>query len=216
MTTARQSFERMALPELERMHRFALRLTKNPAEAEDVVQDAMVRAYRFWDRFEQGTNLRAWLLTIVRNTFITRYNKQKRQRVLHTEVEQQHKGELPAAPQGRLSSSADDPEDAAHQSARRAVIMQALDSLPEDYRTAIVLADLEGLAYREVAEIMECPVGTVMSRIYRGRRKLHRLLLGVAVDEGLAKPGQKNHRSSTAPNPQVPSLIDYRKQRSGQ
>lgn len=216
MNPSRKSFELQALPEMDRMHRLALRLTKNAAEAEDLVQDAIVRAYRFWDSFEQGTNLRAWLLTIVRNTFITRYHKQQRKRDFQAQVQAQHRGAHPEAATGRVGPSreSDNPEELASQGARHAVIMQALDSLPEDYRTAIVLADLEGLSYREVAEVMECPVGTVMSRIYRGRRKLHRLLLNVAVEEGLAQPGQENHRTPTRQNPEITSLSEFRKQRS--
>lgn len=217
MNANRESFEQTALPHLDSMYRMATRLTRDTHEAEDLVQDAMARAYRFWDRFRPGTNARAWLLTILRNTFITRYHKQNRAKSLAQEVEREMDSIGAASALGRTTETQTlSPEQALAQKVERGLILEALDSLPEDYRTAIVLADLEGLAYREVAEAMDCPVGTVMSRIYRGRKILYKLLLEHAVERGFANQGDPNPRArKSADTEQDPVFLsDYRHKRS--
>lgn len=194
--TARRDFERSALPLLDNMYGAALRLTRDAAEAEDLVQDTMVRAYRFWDKYKSGTNLKAWMFTILRNTFITRYHKRNRTRDLASEVESQLESLGPGVAVASPGSAPQLPDEAMSSRIEQSRILEALDSLPEDYRTAVTLADLQGLAYKEIAEIMGCPVGTVMSRIYRGRKILYKLLLDLATETGRVAEGESNPRSS--------------------
>lgn len=186
--TARQDFEQTALPQMDAMYGAALRLTRNPAEAEDLVQDACVRAYRFWHTFKTGTSIKAWLFTILRNTFINRYHRGNRRRAARSDLEAQLKSLGPQAAVAHPAGYIPGPEAAMSQRITRDRIMAALDTIPEDYRTAVMLADLEGLAYKEIAEVMDCPIGTVMSRIYRGRRLLHKLLHDHAAELGLVAP----------------------------
>lgn len=185
---ARQDFEKTALPQLDAMYGAALRLTRNPAEAEDLVQDAYVRAYRFWHTFKTGTSIKAWMFTILRNTFINRYHRSNRRRSAQHDLEAQLGSLGSEAAVGHPTAKVPGPEAATAQRFTRERIMAALDTIPEDYRTAVMLADLEGLAYKEIAEVMDCPIGTVMSRIYRGRRLLHKLLREHATELGLLEP----------------------------
>ena len=186
--TARQEFEKTALPQLDAMYGAALRLTRNPAEAEDLVQDAYVRAYRFWHTFKTGTSIKAWMFTILRNTFINRYHRSNRRRSAQHDLEAQLGSLGSEAAVGHPTAKVPGPEAATAQRFTRERIMAALETIPEDYRTAVMLADLEGLAYKEIAEVMDCPIGTVMSRIYRGRRLLHKLLRDHAAELGLVEP----------------------------
>lgn len=179
--TARRAFESTVLAHADSLFGAALRLTRSRAEAEDLVQETFVRAYRFWASFRPGSSARAWVFTILRNTFITRYHRQGRERALAEGLE--HEFAIGDAP----SAAPPSPEAAASQLHLREEIDAALQRLPPDYRMAVVLADIEGLSYKEIAEAMECPIGTVMSRIHRGRRQLHSLLYHHAVDHGLAK-----------------------------
>lgn len=196
---ARRAFESTALAQFDNLFGMAMHLTRSRAEAEDLVQETLVRAYRFWASFRPGSSVRAWLFTILRNTFITRYHRQGREKALAEglELEQDvHDGPIPSA--------APSPEQAVGHLALRERIDGALQRLPADYRMAVVLADIEGLSYKEIAEAMECPIGTVMSRIYRGRRLLHDLLYDQAVEHGLAAPKPE-------PEPEPVSLAAYRK-----
>lgn len=202
-TTARQEFEDVALPQLDSIYGAALRLTRNPAEAEDLVQDTFVRAYRFWHTFKQGTSIRAWLFTILRNTFINRYHRRNRSRNAQTDLEAQLSSIGSDAAVARPTPQVPGPEHAIGQRLTRERIDAALETIPEDYRTAVILADLEGLAYKEIAEIMDCPIGTVMSRIFRGRRLLHRLLHDHAVELGITTADEAEHNTV--------SLDDYRR-----
>ena len=186
---ARREFEQTALPLLDNMYGAAMRLTRDPAEAEDLVQDSMVRAYRFWDTFKQGTNVKAWLFTILRNTFINGYHRRGRQRSFQSDVNAQMRSLGPAVAVGNSTSQPPGPEEAVATQITTARIREALDSLPPDYRMAVTLADLEGLSYKEIAEAMDCPIGTVMSRIYRGRKVLHKLLYDHAREIGMVEDG---------------------------
>jgi RNA polymerase sigma-70 factor (ECF subfamily) len=208
-TTARQEFELTALPQLDAMYGAALRLTRNPAEAEDLVQDTCVRAYRFWHTFKTGTSVKAWLFTILRNTFINRYHRSNRRRSARSDLEAQLSSLGPEAAVGHPTSQLPGPESAMSQRITRERINAALESIPEDYRTAVMLADLEGLAYKEIAEVMDCPIGTVMSRIYRGRRLLHKLLHDHAAELGLLEdpPGSTEDPEKTV------SMETYRHKR---
>ena len=178
-------FERVALPQLSHLYTSAFYLTKDKAEAEDLVQETYIRALRFFDKFKPGTNCRAWLLTILRNLFINRY-RQKRQepekvdwerieQVYESMVEQGEKAERDN-PENHLISQLMDEE-----------VERALRELPEEYRMAIVLVDIEELSYEETAKVMECAIGTVRSRISRGRRILQVALRNYALERGLIK-----------------------------
>lgn len=182
---AREEFEREALKHLDALYGAALRLTRSPSDAEDLVQDAFVKAYRFYDRFEPGTNMKAWLFRILTNTFINKYRRSSRERkVLEgREAEPVGDGVMSRAAMRTLT----DPISEAHRRIITAEIQEALDSLPEDYRMMIVLADVEELSYKEIATIVGCPIGTVMSRLHRARKKMQRRLLDQAVQLGIVE-----------------------------
>jgi RNA polymerase sigma-70 factor (ECF subfamily) len=186
---ARRQFEQTALPLLDNLYGAAMRLTRDPAEAEDLVQDSMVRAYRFWDSFKQGTNIKAWMFTILRNTFINGYHRRGRARSFHSDVNAQMRSLGPTVALANSTSQPPGPEEAVFTQITTTRIREALDSLPPDYRLAVTLADLEGLSYKEIAEVMDCPIGTVMSRIYRGRKILHKLLYDHAREIGMVEDG---------------------------
>ncbi len=202
----RKQFEATALPQLDSIYGAALRLTRNPAEAEDLVQDTFVRAYRFWHTFKTGTSIKAWLFTILRNTFINRYHRNTRRRTAQTDLEAQLSSLGSDAAVARPTQQLPGPEAAISRRLTREHIDAALELVPEDYRTAVILADLEGLAYKEIAEVMECPIGTVMSRIYRGRKLLHKLLHDHAVELGLVEASEDESSDG-----KTVQLADYRK-----
>ena len=182
----RSEFERTALVHLDAMYGAAYRLTRNPRDAEDLVQDSLVRAYRFWDSFQQDSNCKAWLLRIVTNTFINEYQRKKRSReVLDAATSEQ------AATDGVLvhaeANDKQSPEKAMMSASVSDDVQSALEQLPDDFRTAVILCDMQGLSYKEIADIMECPVGTVMSRLFRGRKLLAQSLRPFAEQEGYVK-----------------------------
>ena len=184
---SRSDFEKEALPHLPSLYSAAVRLTRNERDAEDLVQDTVLRAYRFFDSFEAGTNCKAWLFRILTNVFCNRYREKEREHEILTEakssdanVEQFFAGveggrDVETALLGRLVS--DDVE-------------RALAEIPQDFRMAVILADLEDFSYKEIADIMDCPAGTVMSRLYRGRKLLQRILFDYAVEQGIVDPGK--------------------------
>jgi RNA polymerase sigma-70 factor (ECF subfamily) len=182
----RTEFERQALAHLDALYGAAYRLTRNARDAEDLVQDSLLRAYRFWDSFQQDSNCKAWLLRIVTNTFINEYQRRKRSReVLDAATAEQNTtdGVL-------VQASANDKQSPADMMLMTSVsddVQRALDSLPDDFRTAVILCDMQSLSYKEIAEIMDCPVGTVMSRLFRGRKLLAAALRDFAVSEGYVK-----------------------------
>jgi RNA polymerase sigma-70 factor (ECF subfamily) len=184
--TKRTEFERQALAHLDALYGAAYRLTRNARDAEDLVQDSLLRAYRFWDSFQQDSNCKAWLLRIVTNTFINEYQRKKRSR----EVLDAASAEQAATDGVLVQASANDkqsPQQVLLQTSVSDDVQRALDSLPDDFRTAVILCDMQGLSYKEIAEIMECPVGTVMSRLFRGRKLLAAALRDFAVSEGYVK-----------------------------
>ncbi|HEX5661830.1 MAG TPA: sigma-70 family RNA polymerase sigma factor [Polyangiales bacterium] len=176
-------FQEAALEHLDVLYGAAMRLTRDANEAQDLVQDALVRAYRFQHHFEPGTNLKAWLLRILTNTFINHYRRHVRERrVLDTE-EGVPVGDgvmSRAAMRGLTDSTA-----VAQEGLLRSEISGALDNLPEDYRLMIVLADVEELSYKEIAETVGVPIGTVMSRLHRARKLMQKQLIDTAIQMGI-------------------------------
>jgi RNA polymerase sigma-70 factor (ECF subfamily) len=178
----KERFEREAIPLLSGLYPAALRLTRNPADAEDLLQETFLRAYRGFAGFQEGTNLKAWMYRILTNTFINAYRKRQRQPLTVSESE---------LPDWALAERAVD--DVVESSAELEVleampdedVQRALDDLPEGFRMAVWLADVEGFSYKEIAEILDIPIGTVMSRLHRGRRALHKALLQTARERGL-------------------------------
>ncbi len=172
---SKNEFEGMVSPWLDSLYAAGLRLTRNERDAEDLVQDAVMRAYRFFDKFEKGTNFRAWLFKILTNTFINSYRRAVKERSLSDESERQ-------SVEARFFSAdttdqANNPEDLILQRAVSADVLLAIDTLPIDFRMVVILADLQEFSYKEIAEILDVPVGTVMSRLFRGRKALQKVLL---------------------------------------
>lgn len=182
----RTEFEQVALPHMDAMYGAAYRLTRNPRDAEDLVQDVMLRAYRFWDSFEKDSNCKAWLFRILTNTFINHYQKKKRSReVLSAAQAEQSVTDGVLVHEGAMSQR--DPEEILLDHTLSDDVARALEELPPEFRVAVVLCDVEGFSYKEIADIMECPVGTVMSRIHRGRRLLKKSLHDFAVNQGIIR-----------------------------
>lgn len=180
----REGFEQEALVHLDTLYRVALRLTGNAADAEDLVQETMLRAYRSWERYTPGTNAKGWLLTILRHLFINEYRRKRRHPetvdvdtiepfALFQEVQEED-------PQGAFFDKIVDDE-----------VLRAVDQLPEAFREAVTLSDVEGMSYEEVAKVLDVPVGTVKSRLFRGRRLLQAKLYEYAVSMGYIKGQSK-------------------------
>jgi RNA polymerase sigma-70 factor (ECF subfamily) len=181
--STRFEFENLALKHIDPLYSAALRLTKNDRDAEDLVQDTFLRAYRFFDKFERGTNIKAWLFKILTNTFINRYRRVVKERniVEGSERDAVHERFISR----EASDSAANPEAWFFDRLLSDDVLQAVDSLPIDFRLVVILADLQEFSYKETAEILDVPVGTVMSRLYRGRRLLQKALAKYAVLSGV-------------------------------
>ncbi|MBI3179588.1 MAG: sigma-70 family RNA polymerase sigma factor [Deltaproteobacteria bacterium] len=182
---ALDDMESLIEAQLDGLYRAALRYTRNASAAEDLVHDTVVRALRFRDRFEPGTNFRAWIFTILTHTFIHKYRRSKRERELLSGATRQDVEAQLASQTTR--DAALRPEHSYMDQLLSDEVVAALDDLPEEFRTVIVLCDIEGLSYKEIAEALACPVGTVMSRLYRGRRQLEASLYRLAQDRGIIK-----------------------------
>ena len=172
-----KEFERQVLEHLDMLYAVALRLTRNPTDAQDLTQNAVVKALRFHERYREGTYIKAWLLTILRNTFINEYRRKSRGpdfvELTGAEASADTVFEPAEGSQSNLLELLDDE------------VKEALESLPQDFRQTVIMADLEDRSYKEIAETLGCPLGTVMSRLHRGRRLLRKQLYGYAKDRRL-------------------------------
>jgi len=180
------TFTEQAMPLMSSLYAAAMRMTRNPADADDLVQETYLRAYRGFGGFQEGTNLKAWMYRILTNTYINAY-RAKQRRPDETDLDEvedlylyRRLGGLEAARSGRSA------EDELMDTFSEAEVKQAVEDLPENFRMAVLLADVEGFAYKEIAEILDIPIGTVMSRLHRGRKALQKALYDYAVTHGLA------------------------------
>ncbi len=209
---SRKEFEALALEHVDPLYSAALRLTRNERDAEDLVQDALVRAYRFFDRFERGTNIKAWLFKILTNTFINKYRRKAKERSVVEGVEQQTVTERFFSRD--MSSLSDDPESYIFERLLSDDVLRAIDDLPVDFRLVVILADIQEFSYKEIADIVGCPVGTVMSRLFRGRRLLQKRLAEYAMEQGIL-PQEEEALADLAKSGRLADLSAYRRRRYG-
>ena len=176
--TRRGLFEREALAHLDALYSFAVKLARARDDAEDLVSDTLLRAFERWEQYRLGTNIRAWLFTILYHVFVSRKRRADAREVRSADDD----GREPREPVGEA-----DPEGRFYDSFLDEEITRAIDALPEEYRTAVVLSDVQGLRYAEIADVLRIPEGTVKSRLFRGRRILQKNLVGYAVEMGYVK-----------------------------
>lgn len=174
-------FQAEAVPHMNILYNFALRTTGNADDAQDLLQETLMKAFRFWDKYEKGTNIRAWLFRIMKNSYINRYRKETREpgMVDYDDVENFYDSIRDD------STDTNDLQKKIYSNMLSDEVIEALQSLPEDFRTVVILCDIEGLTYEEIAEFFNCPIGTVRSRLHRGRKMLHEKLFGYAKERGL-------------------------------
>jgi len=182
---AREDFTNDAMQYAPQLFATALRMTRNRSDAEDLVQETFLKGWRAFDSYQQGTNLRAWLFRIMTNTFINKYNSQQR-RPQETELDEVEElflfRRMGAFDQSKMSQSA---EDQMLELFTDDEVKNALESLPETFRIPVLLSDVEGFSYKEIAEMLEVPIGTVMSRLHRGRKAMQKMLYEYAKERGL-------------------------------
>ncbi|MBC7589421.1 MAG: sigma-70 family RNA polymerase sigma factor [Salinibacterium sp.] len=184
-SATRDLFEEQALPFMNQLYAAAMRMTRNPSDAADLVQETFVKAFQAFGQFQQGTNLKAWLYRIQTNTFINNYRKNQRNPYQGT-IDDLEDWQLGGAESVTQSSSTRSAEAQAIDHLPDSAVKNALQAIPEDFRLAVYFADVEGFSYQEIADIMKTPVGTVMSRLHRGRRMLRESLADYARDRGIS------------------------------
>ena len=198
------SFENVAMPQADALYGAALRMTRDATMAEDLVQETLMRAFRFWHRFQQGTNIKAWLLRIQTNIFINKYRKRQKEKAV---FDPRQVDDL--LPRYSVEETQYLPPETRDEFLKHIIgdeVLRALDELPFEFRMTILLADMHDLSYKEIAEVLDCPVGTVMSRLHRARKLLQAKLFEYAVERGvITKPGEN-----------VSSMSDFRKQKKEQ
>lgn len=174
-------FQAEAVPHMNILYNFALRTTGNADDAQDLLQETLMKAFRFWDKYEKGTNIRAWLFRIMKNSYINRYRKETREpgMVDYDDVENFYDSIRDD------STDTNDLQKKIYSNMLSDEVIEALQSLPEDFRTVVILCDIEGLTYEEIAEFFNCPIGTVRSRLHRGRKMLQEKLFDYAKERGL-------------------------------
>jgi RNA polymerase sigma-70 factor (ECF subfamily) len=176
-----KEFETEAFPHKDILFNFALRTTGDKDDAHDLLQETFMKAFRFWDKYEKGTNIRAWLFRIMKNSYINRYRKETREpgMVDYDDVENFYDSIRDD------STDSNDPQKRMYSNMLSDEVTEALQSLPEDFRTVVILCDIEGLMYDEISEFLNCPIGTVRSRLHRGRKMLEEKLYNYAKDRGI-------------------------------
>ena len=184
-TELEERFARDALPLLNQLYGAAMKMTRNPQDAQDLVQETYLKAFSSFRTFTAGTNLRAWLYRIMTNTYINGYRKRQREPYLGV-VEELEDWQMGGA-ESTTAMSSRSAEAEAIDRTPDSIVTQALNDLPEDFRLAVYLADVEGLSYQEIADIVDVPIGTVMSRLHRGRTRLRKVLREYASEQGVGK-----------------------------
>ncbi len=199
-------FEEIAMPHADALYGAALRMTRDTAHAEDLVQETLLRAFRFWHKFEPGTNVKAWLFRIQTNIYINRYRRQQAEQAVMDD-----RGAEDLLARYAAEESTFIPPDTREDFFKSVLsddVMRALDALPFDFRMTVLLSDMHELTYKEIAEVLDCPVGTVMSRLHRGRKLLQSQLLDYAVERGVLSPVE------AAKHANVASLDTFRRRRA--
>ncbi|MFN0061670.1 MAG: sigma-70 family RNA polymerase sigma factor [Myxococcaceae bacterium] len=205
----KKEFEALVLDHLDGLYSAALRLTRHERDAEDLVQESCLRAYRYFDQFERGTNFKAWLFRILTNTFINRHRRKTKERLWTEGAHQTSVQNALISPEA--TDFAENPERFLFDRLMSDDVLRAIDNLPIDFRLVVILADLQEFSYKEIADILDCPVGTVMSRLFRGRRLLQEALRAYAIGSGIVRADVMKSDGKNLANPT--SLSEFRKRK---